>query len=154
MTAVDVRTPAGKASGSVELPAEIFDVQVNIPLMHQVVVARHHVDVEAGEVVEHAAHFLLVARNGLRREDDEVARLERDVRVLVLGDAGDGGARLALPAGRDDQHLAARQVHRCVEVNQVRQVLEIAAGLGRADDPIKRVPGNAEPPIGRLGHFT
>ena len=28
MTAVDVRTPAGKASGSVELPAEIFDVQV------------------------------------------------------------------------------------------------------------------------------
>ncbi|GDX32424.1 50S ribosomal protein L4 [Actinomycetes bacterium] len=40
MTAVDVRTPAGKASGKVELPAEIFDVQVNIPLIHQVVVAQ------------------------------------------------------------------------------------------------------------------
>ena len=40
MTAVDVRTPAGKASGSVELPAEIFDVQVNGPLIHQVVVAQ------------------------------------------------------------------------------------------------------------------
>ena len=40
MTAVDVRTPAGKASGSVELPAEIFDVQVNVPLIHQVVVAQ------------------------------------------------------------------------------------------------------------------
>ena len=40
MTAVDVRTPAGAASGSVELPAEIFDVQVNIPLIHQVVVAQ------------------------------------------------------------------------------------------------------------------
>ena len=40
MTAVDVRTPAGTASGSVELPAEIFDVQVNIPLIHQVVVAQ------------------------------------------------------------------------------------------------------------------
>jgi large subunit ribosomal protein L4 len=40
MTAVDVRTPAGKASGSIELPAEIFDVQVNIPLIHQVVVAQ------------------------------------------------------------------------------------------------------------------
>ena len=39
MSAVDVRTPAGKASGSVELPAEIFEVQVNIPLIHQVVVA-------------------------------------------------------------------------------------------------------------------
>jgi large subunit ribosomal protein L4 len=40
MTAVDVRTPAGKASGSVELPAEIFDVPVNVPLIHQVVVAQ------------------------------------------------------------------------------------------------------------------
>jgi large subunit ribosomal protein L4 len=40
MSSVDVRTPAGKASGSVELPAEIFEVQVNIPLIHQVVVAQ------------------------------------------------------------------------------------------------------------------
>lgn len=40
MTSVDVRTPAGKPAGSVELPADIFDVQVNIPLIHQVVVAQ------------------------------------------------------------------------------------------------------------------
>ena len=40
MTSVDVRTPAGKPAGSVDLPAEIFDVQVNIPLIHQVVVAQ------------------------------------------------------------------------------------------------------------------
>lgn len=40
MSAVEVKTPAGKASGSVELPAEIFDVQVNVPLIHQVVVAQ------------------------------------------------------------------------------------------------------------------
>lgn len=40
MAAVDVRTPAGKAAGTVELPAEIFDVQVNVPLIHQVVVAQ------------------------------------------------------------------------------------------------------------------
>ena len=40
MTAVDVKSPAGAASGTVELPAEIFDVQVNIPLIHQVVVAQ------------------------------------------------------------------------------------------------------------------
>ena len=37
---VDVRTADGKADGTVELPAEIFDVQVNIPLIHQVVVAQ------------------------------------------------------------------------------------------------------------------
>jgi len=40
MSAVDVRTPAGTTSGTVELPAEIFDVQVNVPLIHQVVIAQ------------------------------------------------------------------------------------------------------------------
>lgn len=39
-TTVNVHTPAGETDGSVELPAEIFDVQANVPLMHQVVVAQ------------------------------------------------------------------------------------------------------------------
>jgi large subunit ribosomal protein L4 len=37
---VEVKTPAGETDGTVELPAEIFDVQANIALMHQVVVAQ------------------------------------------------------------------------------------------------------------------
>jgi large subunit ribosomal protein L4 len=37
---IDVRSPDGKTSGSVELPAELFDVEANIPLMHQVVTAQ------------------------------------------------------------------------------------------------------------------
>ncbi|GAH46735.1 unnamed protein product [marine sediment metagenome] len=37
---IDVRTPDGKTSGSVELPAELFDVEPNIALMHQVVTAQ------------------------------------------------------------------------------------------------------------------
>ncbi|NKQ56369.1 50S ribosomal protein L4 [Amycolatopsis sp. K13G38] len=40
MTSVELKTPAGSAEGSVELPAEIFDVQANVPLLHQVVVAQ------------------------------------------------------------------------------------------------------------------
>ena len=40
MTSVDVLDPAGKKSGSVDLPAEVFDAQVNVPLIHQVVVAQ------------------------------------------------------------------------------------------------------------------
>jgi large subunit ribosomal protein L4 len=40
MTAVDVITVDGGKGGSVELPGDIFDVQANIPLMHQVVVAQ------------------------------------------------------------------------------------------------------------------
>jgi len=40
MTTVSVTSPAGKAEGSLTLPAEIFDAQANIPVMHQVVVAQ------------------------------------------------------------------------------------------------------------------
>jgi large subunit ribosomal protein L4 len=40
MTSVELKTPAGSAEGSVELPAEIFDVQANLPLMHQVVIGQ------------------------------------------------------------------------------------------------------------------
>jgi large subunit ribosomal protein L4 len=39
-TSVDVIDASGKKAGSVELPAELFDVQTNIPLIHQVVVAQ------------------------------------------------------------------------------------------------------------------
>ncbi len=40
MSTVDVLSPQGKKAGTVDLPAEVFDVQVNIPLIHQVVVAQ------------------------------------------------------------------------------------------------------------------
>ncbi len=40
MTSVDVHAPGGGTDGKADLPAEIFDVQVNIPLIHQVVVAQ------------------------------------------------------------------------------------------------------------------
>jgi len=39
-TSLDVLDVTGKKSGSVELPAELFDVQTNVPLIHQVVVAQ------------------------------------------------------------------------------------------------------------------
>jgi large subunit ribosomal protein L4 len=37
---IPVKTAAGAASGSVEVPASVFGVEVNIPLMHQVVTAQ------------------------------------------------------------------------------------------------------------------
>ena len=40
MTSVEIKTPEGETDGSVDLPAEIFDVQANVALMHQVVVAQ------------------------------------------------------------------------------------------------------------------
>ena len=40
MSSVDVISAEGKKTGSVDLPDSVFDVQANIPLMHQVVVAQ------------------------------------------------------------------------------------------------------------------
>lgn len=40
MSTVDVIAPDGSKAGTTELPGEVFEVQVNIPLIHQVVVAQ------------------------------------------------------------------------------------------------------------------
>ncbi|MEI6407698.1 MAG: 50S ribosomal protein L4 [Actinomycetes bacterium] len=37
---VDIKSAEGKTVGSIDLPAETFDVQTNVPLIHQVVVAQ------------------------------------------------------------------------------------------------------------------
>jgi large subunit ribosomal protein L4 len=37
---VDIKSAEGKVTGSVSLPADTFDVQANVPLIHQVVVAQ------------------------------------------------------------------------------------------------------------------
>lgn len=37
---LDVRKPDGSSEGQVDLPAELFDAQANVPLMHQVVTAQ------------------------------------------------------------------------------------------------------------------
>ncbi len=39
-TTIDVVDAKGKKAGSVELPASLFDVQTNVPLIHQVVTAQ------------------------------------------------------------------------------------------------------------------
>jgi large subunit ribosomal protein L4 len=40
MSTIDILSPSGDTAGSVQLPAEIFDAKVSIPLIHQVVVAQ------------------------------------------------------------------------------------------------------------------
>ncbi|MEV1008285.1 50S ribosomal protein L4 [Streptomyces sp. NPDC049881] len=37
---IDILSPAGEKSGTVELPAEIFDAKISVPVIHQVVVAQ------------------------------------------------------------------------------------------------------------------
>jgi large subunit ribosomal protein L4 len=40
MTSLDILDAKGKKAGTVELPASVFDVQTNVPLIHQVVTAQ------------------------------------------------------------------------------------------------------------------
>ncbi|WP_035848157.1 50S ribosomal protein L4 [Kitasatospora azatica] len=40
MSTIDILSPSGDKAGSLELPGEIFDAKVSVPLMHQVVVAQ------------------------------------------------------------------------------------------------------------------
>jgi large subunit ribosomal protein L4 len=40
MTSLDIRTPNGGTDGTVDLPGAVFDVDTNVPLIHQVVVAQ------------------------------------------------------------------------------------------------------------------
>jgi large subunit ribosomal protein L4 len=40
MPTIDLKTADGEGSGSIDLPSHVFDVQANLPLMHQVVVAQ------------------------------------------------------------------------------------------------------------------
>jgi large subunit ribosomal protein L4 len=37
---IDIKSTEGKVTGNIDLPADIFDAQANIPLIHQVVVAQ------------------------------------------------------------------------------------------------------------------
>src|SRR5581483_6044629 len=37
---VNVQSPSGEVAGTVDLPASLFDVEVNVPLVHQVVVGQ------------------------------------------------------------------------------------------------------------------
>ena len=64
-TSIDVLDQTGKKSGSVELPADVFDVVTNIPLMHQVVVAQ----LAAARQGTHKAKALLSALSDRARAD-------------------------------------------------------------------------------------
>ncbi len=58
-----------------------------------------------------------------RLENSTTSPSVRLDRVLLLGHARERRARLALPAGGDDQHLAARQAHRRVEIDRLGEIL-------------------------------
>ena len=84
--------------------------------VHQRLVVGQDIAADAREVVLDAPDRLLVAGDGARGEDDEVALVERDLGMLLLGDAGERGARLALAAGAQQHDVAALEIAELVLV--------------------------------------
>ena len=64
------------------------------------------------EPVDRVVDAELVPRDRLRRDDHRVTPLDRDVRVVAVGDARQRGHRLALATGAEDEDAVGRQVHR------------------------------------------
>ena len=74
--------------------------------------------------------------------------------MAFLSHARQRSARLALPAGGEDQNLATRQSHGSLEVHQIGEIAQIAAAFGGSDDPVERPARNAQPPLGRVRDFA
>src|SRR3546814_7889574 len=64
------------------------------------------------------------------RKYDRIARRQLD-RMVVARNPAKRGHRLPLPAGSDDHHLIARQLHRRVEVDRFGKVGEVADAFCR-----------------------
>src|SRR5438552_18060445 len=80
-----------------------------------------------------APDFLFVAGDGLGREDDEIAGLERNMRMLVLGDARNGSTWLALATGAEQHDLVRGQIAELFLVEEFAGTRKITAGSCRFD---------------------
>ena len=94
--------------------------------VHQRVAVGDDLDALLDQPVEHAADRLLVAGDHAGGIDQAVAARELDVGMLVLGDAGERRARLALAAGAERHHFLRRQRGESVGAAELGQPVEIA----------------------------
>ncbi len=94
------------------------------------VLVGHEIDAHAGQRVVDPADALLVAWDGARRKDRQIALGERDVGMGIFGDAGHGGARFTLTAGDERHHLVAAVIAETLLVD-VDEVGRQIAGFDR-----------------------
>ena len=107
------------------------------------------------QAVDDGADRLLVAGDGARGKNHAVALVERHLRMVVIGDARQRRARLALAAGAQRQHLVGRKMAVKVGAAKILHAVEMA-GLARhlhhalhgAADHHDFAPGGA----GGIGH--
>ena len=104
--------------------------------VHEMIAVGDHVHALCHQPVDDARHRLLVARNGAGGKDHAVAATQRDFRMLVLGDAGERGARLALAAGAKRQHLVRRQIAVGLHLAEILHAVEVTGLARHLHDPL------------------
>src|SRR5437762_2037637 len=86
----------------------------------------NHLDALVDQAVDDAAHRLLIAGDGARGKDHAIALVERHLRMIVIGDAGQRRARFALAAGTQRQHLVRWKMAVEVGATETLHAIEIA----------------------------
>ena len=110
--------------------------------VHQRFIIGDEFDAPARKRVLHPAHGLFVAGNSPRGEDRDVALIERNIWMLVLGNACHGGAHLAL-AARTKQHSPAGRVIRIALLIEIREIFGQIAGIdGNRNNAMQSPAGN------------
>src|SRR4051794_3788098 len=98
--------------------------------MDQISTVGDDLDALRDQAVDDAADRLLVAGNGARGEDDAVALVQRDLRMVVIGDARQRRARLALAARAQRQYLVRREMAVEISTAEILHAVEMT-GLAR-----------------------
>ena len=126
------------------------------------VAGRDHVAADVVEPVDRLVDGALVARDRRGREDDRVALVQLDLRVVAVGHAAQRAQRLALGPGRDDHELLVGPVvelarlderspraRRCARASG--RCSRSCASSGRRARPCGRAPRRRRRPAGRGG---
>ena len=111
---VDVVDSQGKKTGQAELPSEMFDVQTNVPLIHQVVTAQ----LAAARQGTHATKTRAMVRGGGKKP----------WRQKGTGRARHGSTRSPIWVGGGvSKRIACHKLQRCAAVDRNRATKSVRA---------------------------
>jgi len=134
-TAIDVVDAAGKKAGSVTLPADIFDVQTNIPLIHQVVVAQLAAARQGTHKVKHRGE---VSGSGRKPFKQKGTGRSRQGSIRAAEHRGGGVVHGPVPrsyAQRTPKKMVRQALLGALSDRARGERLHIVANLGLGDTP-------------------
>jgi len=138
-TAIDVVDAAGKKAGSVTLPADIFDVQTNIPLIHQVVVAQLAAARQGTHKVKHRGE---VSGSGRKPFKQKGTGRSRQGSIRAPEHRGGGVVHGPVPrsyAQRTPKKMVRQALLGALSDRARGERLHIVANLGLGDTPSTKI---------------